>query len=315
MKKLVESQRSDILIIDDDRTVVIALNKALKDLGRVRFALNSKQAFVMIEERLPDLILLDVELPDMRGLEVCSTLKNRPDTKSIPVLFITSNTEVGFEEKVFDVGGADYIAKPLNPRVVAARAKTHVAYHRAIELLEKLAHTDAMTGLANRRTFDEQLAIEFKRCYREQEPLTVAIIDIDEFKKYNDHFGHIAGDECIKSIASALIRSARRPVDLVARYGGEEFALLFPNTHAEGVGMHLDNLLHTIEQLNLTHAPSATHDVVTISIGYSTLTCKQAARLDDWDVVQAADKALYESKEKGRNRVSFAKVDAPSSLT
>lgn len=299
---------ADILIIDDDSSVVMALNKALNKIGRIRFASDARQAFAMIEERHPDLILLDIELPDIRGLEVCSKLKSSPDTEDIPILFITSHSEVGFEEKVFDVGGADYIVKPLKPRVVAARVQTHLDYHRVIRLLEKLAHTDSMTGLANRRTFDEQLIIDLKHSRREREPLTVVLIDIDEFKKYNDHFGHIEGDDCIKNIASALGRSARRPTDLAARYGGEEFAFILPNTDIDGAGLLLDELLKTIEQLNIAHAPNATYDVVTISIGFSTLIPEHesAIDLDDWAIVKAADHALYESKNNGRNCVNYS---------
>ena len=299
---------ADILIIDDDNTVVMALNKALNKIGRIRFASDAKQAFLMIEERHPDLILLDVELPDIGGLEVCSILKSAPDTESIPILFITSHTEVGFEEKVFDVGAADYIVKPLKPRVVAARVQTHLDYSLAIRLLEKQAHTDSMTGLANRRTFDERLIVELERARREQEPLTVAILDIDEFKKYNDHFGHIEGDDCIKNIALALANSLKRSTDLAARYGGEEFAFILPNTDVEGARILLSGLLKSIEQLNLTHAPEAKYDVVTISVGYSTVIPEQkyANDLDDWAVVKAADHALYESKQNGRNQLSYA---------
>ena len=301
---------ADILIVDDDSTVVMALNKALNKIGRIRFASDAKQAFLMIEEKHPDLILLDVELPDIRGLEVCSLLKGDPNTENIPVLFITSNTEVGFEEKVFDVGAADYIVKPLKPRVVAARVQTHLDYNLAIRLLEKLAHTDSMTGLANRRTFDERLIVELKRAHREQEPLTVVIIDIDEFKKFNDHFGHIEGDDCIKSIALALGNSLKRSTDLAARYGGEEFAFILPNTDIEGANKLLSGLLQSIEQLNLTHAPEAKFDVVTISIGYSTVIPGQKYEndSDDWAVVKAADHALYESKQNGRNQISYEQL-------
>jgi diguanylate cyclase (GGDEF)-like protein len=213
------------------------------------------------------------------------------------VLFITSNTEVGVEEKVFDVGAADYIVKPLKPRVVAARVQTHLDYHLAIRLLEKQAHTDSMTGLANRRTFDERLIEELKRAHREQESLTVVLIDIDEFKKFNDHFGHIEGDDCIKSIALALAlgNSLKLSTDLAARYGGEDARTI------------LSDLLKSIEQLNLTHAPEAKHDVVTISIGYSTVIPEQkyANDSDDWAVIKAADHALYESKKNGRNQISY----------
>lgn len=302
----INSELADILIIDDDTAVVIALNKALKKIGRIRFATDAKQAFTMIEDTHPDLILLDVELPDVRGLEVCTMLKNNPETENIPILFITSHTEMGFEEKVFDVGAADYIGKPLQPRVVAARVQTHLDYHRAISLLEKLAHTDSMTALYNRRTFDEQLIIESKRARREKEPLTVVILDIDEFKKYNDHFGHIEGDECIKKIALSLNDCAKRPADLASRYGGEEFALLLPNTDKAGADRLLGDLLHTIQTLNIQHAPNAIHDRVTISIGYSVLDpeTEMAVNSDDWFIVKEADQALYQSKHSGRNRIT-----------
>lgn len=303
---------ADILIVDDDSSVVIALNKALNKIGRIRFASDAKRAFTMIEEKHPDLILLDVELPDIGGLEVCSMLKSALETENIPILFITSHTEMGFEEKVFDVGAADYITKPLNPIVVAARVQTHLDYHLAIRLLEKQAHTDSMTGLANRRTFDERLIVELKRARREKEPLSVALIDIDEFKKFNDHFGHIEGDDCIKSIASSLGMGLKRSTDLAARYGGEEFAFILPNTDAEGAKTLLSSLLKSIEHLNLSHAPEAKYDVVTISIGFSTIKpeLKYENNSDDWAVVKAADHALYKSKENGRNQVSYESLDS-----
>lgn len=303
---------ADILIVDDDSSVVIALNKALNKIGRIRFASDAKRAFTMIEEKHPDLILLDVELPDIGGLEVCSMLKSALETENIPILFITSHTEMGFEEKVFDVGAADYITKPLNPIVVAARVQTHLDYHLAIRLLEKQAHTDSMTGLANRRTFDERLIVELKRARREKEPLSVALIDIDEFKKFNDHFGHIEGDDCIKSIASSLGMGLKRSTDLAARYGGEEFAFILPNTDAEGAKTLLSSLLKSIEHLNLSHAPEAKYDVVTISIGFSTIKpeLKYENNSDDWAVVKAADHALFKSKENGRNQVSYESLDS-----
>ncbi|MDO6593568.1 diguanylate cyclase [Neptuniibacter sp. 1_MG-2023] len=301
----------DILIVDDDNTVIMALNKALGEIGRIRFALDARQALTMIKAQPPKLLLLDMGLPDINGLEVCRTLKDNPDTADIPVLFITSNSELGFEEAVFDAGAADYIVKPLNPRVVAARVQTHLNYHQAIHLLEQLAKIDSMTGLANRRAFDERLSVELRRMYREREPLTVAMIDIDQFKKYNDHFGHIEGDVCIKGIAQALANNVRRPADMVARYGGEEFALILPNTNKEGAEILLQKLILLIEELNVEHAPDAIYKCVTVSVGYSTFypEKKNQNHLDDWAVVKAADRALYASKDKGRNRLSYQSVE------
>ncbi|PKF63376.1 diguanylate cyclase response regulator [Psychromonas sp. psych-6C06] len=303
----IHDELADILIIDDDPSVIITLNKVLNKIGRIRFAADAKQAFAMISGRHPDLILLDVELPDMRGLEVCTLLKSNAEMQNIPVLFITSNIEVGFEEKVFDVGGADYITKPLNPRVVAARVNTHLNYQRAIGLLENLAHKDSLTGLDNRRSFDEQLAIEFKRSRRENTPLTIVMIDIDQFKKYNDHFGHVEGDMCLKNIASILMQTARRPTDFVARYGGEEFAFIFPDTDQQGAQVLLSQLLKNIENVGIVHSPEAQYGHVTISIGYSTYLPDQAKKKNsvDWKVVNVADQALYQSKQNGRNQMSY----------
>ncbi|MDV7103616.1 diguanylate cyclase [Vibrio sp. TH_r3] len=308
----INSELADILIVDDDRSVVIALNKALQPIGRIRFASDANQAFEMIAQSPPDLILLDVELPDINGLEVCSILKQRRKTKDIPVLFITSHTEIDFEEKVFDVGAADYIVKPLNPVVVLARVQTHLNYQRAITLLTNLASTDSMTGLANRRAFDERLCTEFKRCKRDKSALTVAILDIDQFKKYNDHFGHLEGDECIRIIASTLEKHVRRPADFVARYGGEEFALILPNIDSNGAQVFLNELLKSITDLSIVHAPSSIYDVVTISIGFSSCLCcsdeLDIKSFDGWALVDSADSALYESKQNGRNKVTYKPV-------
>lgn len=193
--------KADILIIDDDPSIVVALNKTLNKLGRIRFAGEAKKGFAMIEQCCPDLILLDMELPGINGLELCSILKNDNRFKHIPVLFITSHIELFLEEAVFDTGAADYIVKPLRPRVVAARVQTHLNYQKALRSLENLVRTDSMTGLSNRRSFDEQIIKELRRARREQNSLTIALIDIDEFKKYNDYFGHLEGDTCIKQIA------------------------------------------------------------------------------------------------------------------
>lgn len=298
----------EILIVDDDSTVVLALRNVLRGIGQTRFAPNGAEALAMIQQSPPMLILLDVELPDISGLEICAQLKANPETTDIPVLFITSHAEPGFEEQVFDAGAADYISKPLNPRVVAARAQTHLAYRLAMQMLDTQAHTDGLTGLANRRSFDETLDEELKRARRQQLPFTVMMIDIDEFKKYNDHFGHLEGDECLRNIAGVLRDSIRRPADLIARYGGEEFALILPETDAAGGEALARTLLSNVESLGLVHAPDATHKSVTISIGYSTLEKEQMSGLgpDVTTVVRHADDALYESKRRGRNCFGFA---------
>lgn len=311
MDKLLEEKFPEILIVDDDSSVVIALHKVLQDIGRIRFASTASQALEMINDTRPDLILLDVELPDINGLKLCIMLKQDVETASIPVLFITSKIETGFEEKVFDAGASDFITKPLKPRVVAARVQTHLAYHKALVQLNKLAHTDSLSGLANRLSFDEQLDIEFRRARRQQEPLSIVMIDIDEFKKYNDYFGHVAGDDCIKAIGRGLNKITKRPADFAARFGGEEFSLILPNTDKKGAEVLIGSLMSTISDLAIKHAPEAIYSIVTVSVGFSTLEPMQCdfSTIAPLDVVSAADKALYQSKHDGRNRYSYQALE------
>lgn len=311
MDKRLEEKLPEILIVDDDSSVVIALHKVLQDIGRIRFASTASQALEMINGTRPDLILLDVELPDINGLKLCIMLKQDVETASIPVLFITSKIETGFEEKVFDAGASDFITKPLKPRVVAARVQTHLAYHKALVQLNKLAHTDSLSGLANRLSFDEQLDIEFRRARRQQEPLSIVMIDIDEFKKYNDYFGHVAGDDCIKAIGRGLNKITKRPADFAARFGGEEFSLILPNTDKRGADVLIGSLMSTISDLAIKHAPEAIYPIVTVSVGFSTLEPMQCdfSTIAPLDVVSAADKALYQSKHDGRNRYSYQALE------
>lgn len=295
-----------ILIVDDDRTVIMALHKALSPIATVRFADSGRGALQLIQDKTPALILLDMNLPDMTGLTLCSELKAIAETADVPVLFITSQTDLSVEEKVFDVGAADFIVKPLNPRVVVARVQTHLAYRSALQLLSAQAYSDGLTGINNRRHFDEHLDKEFKRAQRQKSPITVMMIDVDEFKKFNDHYGHLAGDDCLKQLANALRACAKRPADFVARYGGEEFALILPDTDEAGAIALANELLTAIERLQIAQAPNAMRAHVTISIGL----CSHLPLSEDLEdmganaLVLAADQALYQAKSNGRNGYS-----------
>lgn len=305
--QLEHNQVPEILIVDDDASVVVSLRQVLREMGRIRFAGNGADALALVAETRPTLIVLDVELPDISGIEVCRKLKSQKSTADIPVLFITSHRESGFEEQVFAAGAADYITKPLNPVVVAARTKMQLKYRAAIDLLESQARIDSLTGLANRRQFDEVLRDELRRARREPAPISLMMIDVDEFKIYNDHFGHPAGDACLARVAEVLFSVARRPADLAARYGGEEFGIILPNTEQEGAQAIAESLLQDIESLGIDHGPGSTHARITISIGCSSLSREQALSFDrdQTALVEAADRALYESKEGGRNRSTF----------
>lgn len=298
------SDNVDILIVDDDKTVVIAMRHVLEEMGNVRFALNAEQAFNLIGIAPPDLILLDVDLPGLSGIEFCKKIKSIDELTDIPILFITSNTENGFEESVFDSGGSDYIAKPLKPRVVAARVRTHLAYRKAMELLAGLARTDGLTGLMNKSTFYDFLDRELRRCRRHRHALTVVMVDVDEFKKFNDSYGHMSGDVCIKKIASVISDVARRAGDFSARFGGEEFCLALPYLDRESAIKLLDELRVSVYGLAISHADEAIYKFVSVSIGFYVYDPDQSCMTyDSSELLAMADKALYRAKSNGRNRV------------
>jgi diguanylate cyclase (GGDEF)-like protein len=305
---------STILLVDDDSTVILSLRKMLAGFGRSLFATSGRQALDIACAEIPDLILLDVEMPEMDGLEVCRALKANPETADIPVLFVTSHSNPGFEVQVFAAGAADYITKPLNPPVVTARVKVHLAYHHALANLSALANKDRLTGLHNRRSFDERLGLEWRRAQRQLLPMSILMIDIDEFKKYNDAFGHVQGDVCLQSVASLLAADARRPGDFVARYGGEEFVMVLAETRAEGAAVMAEQLLRNIESLGLQHAPNAIRPNITVSVGYATFEPQRDGddNPDVLDLVKAADSALYQAKRAGRNCSVRGTMTAPS---
>ncbi|AZQ85636.1 diguanylate cyclase [Colwellia sp. Arc7-635] len=287
-----------ILIVDDDPSIIVTTSKALNGLGKIIFATNGSDALMLAETKLPDVILLDAEMPDMDGFEVCMNLKKKERTAHIPIIFITSHSGSDFEMKVFDAGASDYINKPLNPRVVLARASLQLNYKRALESLEHLSLTDSLTGLFNRRAFDKKFSLEFTRAQRSGIPITLLMLDIDEFKKYNDHFGHIMGDTCIQQTAGALLETIQRTTDFVARYGGEEFAIVLPDTNLEGAKYFANSILNTMLSLDISHAPTAKRNNVTLSIGYYSLI---PTHKDSYEsLLKVTDAALFKAKENGR---------------
>ncbi|MEX8517231.1 MAG: diguanylate cyclase [Leptothrix sp. (in: b-proteobacteria)] len=293
-----------ILIIDDSPINIQLLAEALSSQYKIRFATNGAKALELLDHtEKPDLILLDVMMPVMNGYEVCRCLKENPVTRDIPVIFVTAKTEVASQEYGFNVGGVDYITKPFDLAIVRARVRTHINLKWRTDLLEQLANLDGLTGIANRRRFDEALALEWKRASRTETPITLLMLDVDHFKLYNDHYGHGAGDECLRQIAAALAATLPRSGDLAARYGGEEFAAILPGCSREGAHSVAERLRGLIDAKAIPHARSPTADHVTISIGSCTI--ERAAEDSVPDLIEQADQALYRSKQSGRNRVSY----------
>ena len=216
-----------ILIADDDRTSLLVIAAALKGEFDVIAVTSGAEVLARAGADI-DLVLLDVLMPGLDGFEVCRRLKSNPATATIPVIFVTGVEDTVEEARGFTLGGVDYITKPIRPPIVRARVRTHMELKRARDLLEQLASVDPLTGVGNRRRFDAAIADEWRRTRRAGQWLSLAIVDVDHFKGFNDRYGHLAGDVCLQGVAASLVSSTRRAGDLVARYGGEEFGLILP---------------------------------------------------------------------------------------
>ncbi|MCK1791967.1 diguanylate cyclase [Pseudomonas violetae] len=264
--------RPKLLIVDDQPTNIRVLHELFREDCDVFMATGGEQAISVCQTQLPDLILLDVVMEGMDGHEVCRRLKVDPMTQGIPIIFITAQHQESDEVLGLELGAVDFITKPINTTIVRARVRTHLTLKIQSDLLRSMALMDGLTGVANRRKFNEDILADWRLCFREQKPLSLILVDVDYFKRYNDHYGHPAGDGCLKSIAQALSEAVRRPYDLVARYGGEEFACVLPNTALSGAVEIAERMRERVRTLGIEHAASDVDRVVTISLGVATLT-------------------------------------------
>jgi diguanylate cyclase (GGDEF)-like protein len=296
-----ETRKQTILIVDDTPANIEILCEVLDSEYEVLFATSGTDALSIAVDQSPDLILLDVVMPEMNGYQVCRHLKEDKRTQSIPVIFVTAMDQEEDEAKGLNVGAIDYLTKPIRPPIVKARVRNHLELKRYRDFLENLSSTDGLTGIFNRRRFDETLDSEWRRARRAASPLSLILMDIDLFKSYNDHYGHLAGDDCLRRLAQVLSDCVRRPSDLVARYGGEEFACLLPNTDANGAMQVANHILEATNNLNIPHAHSSVADRVTVSIGVTTIIPVTGQPVSQ--LIQRADELLYTAKGSGRNQV------------
>ncbi len=289
-----------ILVVDDAMENIQILHQALQDEHDVLFALNGAKAMHIAQNQLPDLILLDAVMPDMDGYAVCRALRESPATRDIPIIFVTALKTPEDETRALEAGAADFITKPVNAAVVRARVRTQLTVKRQSDALRELTLTDGLTGVSNRRAFDEALDSEWRRCGRAQVPMALILADIDHFKNFNDAYGHQAGDACLQQVAAAMRRAAARPQDVVARYGGEEFAILLPHEDGRGGESVARKILDEIALLGIAHARSSVSPWVTLSMGLASVTPSE--QQDSAQLVKRADALLYEAKNQGRNR-------------
>lgn len=295
-----------VLIVDDVASNIKLLAGALRHEYRIKVASRGEDALIgAARDPRPDLILLDIMMPDMDGYEVCRRLKSNPVTEFIPVIFVTARDAEEDQEYGFELGCVDYIAKPFSIPIVQARVRTHLRLKRQVDALERLSHVDQLTGLANRRQMVATFEIEIKRMAREGMPLSILIVDIDHFKDYNDRYGHGAGDRCLAQVASSLRQGLWRPGDLITRYGGEEFVAILPATGEAEAHALAERLREGVLQLHIPHASSTAAPVVSVSIGGVTATTLRDADSPD-SLLERADKMLYQAKATGRNRALIA---------
>jgi diguanylate cyclase (GGDEF)-like protein len=316
------SAAGGVLIVDDDSGAIQLVAHMLSGMGPLRFAMRGEDALRLVRESLPDVVLLDAEMPGMSGFDVCRALKADPDTADAPVIFVTSHSEVAWELEGFAIGAADFITKPVSEPLLRARVGTQLRMKRLTDELRRLSTVDQLTGVANRRRFDETLNNEWRRATREG-PLSLLMVDVDHFKAFNDTYGHPEGDVCLRDVATALERTCLRPSDLVARYGGEEFSIILPHTTAAGAAHVAQRVLAAITALGVPHARSPVAPHLTVSVGVGTTAGSESlsrgfdavpSKKDTVvppaavDLVRAADRALYAAKRAGRARAAVAGI-------
>ena len=301
-------RRPRLLVVDDQPVNVQALYQTFSIDHQVLMATSGEQALALCASQQPDLVLLDVVMPGMDGHEVCRHLKATAVTADIPVIFVTAHNDEAAETLGLELGAVDFISKPINPKIVRARVKTQLTLKTQSDLLKSWAYLDGLTGVHNRRHFDERLTSESARAARTGTALSLILLDVDFFKLYNDRYGHQAGDACLRRVAAALEAGLKRPGDLLARYGGEEFVCLLPDTDLSGAMVLAERLRKQVFELQIKHADSSAAPVVTVSLGVCSRSKDvfgPAAAL-----LREADAQLYHAKSGRRNQAWGYEVNA-----
>jgi len=289
-----------ILLVDDETVNLMFLTNILSPEYTVYIAQDGQSAIRKAEEVSPDIILLDIIMPGMNGYEVLSVLRDKHETRDIPVIFITGLNSSKDEEKGLESDAVDYISKPFSVGIVKLRVRNQIRIINQMREINRLSVTDLLTGISNRRGFEHQMRREWGRAIREKLPISILMIDVDHFKVFNDTYGHQQGDAVLQEVAIAISRCVTRTTDFAARWGGEEFIVMLPNTEIKGALIVAENIRENIEQIPV-YLPDGTTAQVTVSIGVGTTTPEPGDMNEK--LISEADKALYTAKESGRNNV------------
>lgn len=309
-----------ILLVEDSATLRHAMSQYISEAGHTPLLATSGEAALQLLEDTPvDLIIMDVEMPGLNGFETTRLIREWLGGHWIPIIFVTGKNEDESYREGIEAGGDDYLIKPVSPVIIKAkiRAMARIAEMRdqLSQLnaeLAALSQLDSLTQIYNRRTFNERAEQQWLLAIRHQTPISVLMIDVDHFKPYNDHYGHPAGDRCLKQISRALKSCLHRPADVMGRYGGEEFIALLPDTDRAGAERVAECLNDAIRELDLEHRFSPSGDRVTVSIGGATCNHSMGHSLEE--VIKCADRSLYKSKHNGRDRATIEEVAAHKTL-
>lgn len=306
-----------LLVVDDQTINIQIMHQALSSSYQVFMATSGRQALEICEANPPDLILLDVEMSGMNGIQVCEKLKANSLTRDIPVIFVTAHSDPEDEAHGLEVGAVDFISKPINPSILRARVKTHLTLKHQADLLRDMARHDGLTGVFNRRHFDETIGLECRRASRAHTPLALIMLDVDYFKRFNDTYGHQVGDDCLQRVAQGLNALVNRASDVFARYGGEEFACVLPGANEVAAMDMAQRMGDAVKKLAIPHAGSDVASTVTISLGIALFDGSAPASPET--LVALADAQLYRAKRMGRARACLdtlgAKPEASPEIT
>lgn len=317
-----------VLLIDDQPMIGEAIRRMLAQEPDLEFhyCKESKEAHDTALRVKPTVILQDIVMPDMDGLALIAAFKKSPATALVPIVMLSSREDPRDKSRAFTVGASDYLVKLPDQIELVARIRAHsrsylaqvqrdeafrqlAALQRQLESsnreLQRISCQDGLTGIFNRRHFDSYIEQEWARAVREGSNVSLVLADIDYFKSYNDHYGHQAGDECLKVVARVFRESLQRPADFAARYGGEEFVVILPKTDPDGAEMIAESMRARVDRLNVRHEFSRVSDHVTISLGVATV--RPNPKIRPQELIGLADRALYEAKQKGRNRYAQAR--------
>ena len=322
----------NILIVDDRTENLLVLESLLANIDcNIIKATTGNEALSLMLYYEFALVLLDVQMPDMDGFETAEYIRMNSKTRYVPIIFVTAiSKEQKCIFKGYEIGAVDYLFKPIEPIMLQSKVKVFLELYnqkkmieeqaRLLEMkvkelselqeanfkLESLSTLDGLTGIPNRRSFDDYIEMSIKSCTRLNKPISLIMADIDFFKGYNDNYGHLKGDDCLINVAKSISLSVKRPLDFVTRYGGEEFAVILPETDEEGAKIIAEIIRKNVEELEIAHKSSDVSAYVTLSLGITTKS--SSIQYSKNELIEHADKALYNSKSNGRNQVSVCTI-------